>query len=192
MAIIDTDDLDQELMQTVDYIKKNTICINNYNVFLDESIGDSKNYRELRHLLYSISENDRVTIFLNNTGGQLHTALAIVEAMQRCQAKIHCVVEGECMSAATIIMLNSHEITITDSSVIMCHSMAHGVIGTSLNVKTQAEFADKYWKNLEKRAYTGFLTEKEISEMDLGKEFLFDANEARKRLKKWAELKNKG
>lgn len=173
-----------------DYIKVNSITIRNYNVFLDGEIGDSSEYRELRHILNTATENDFVTMYINSVGGNLYTALGIIEAMKRSQAKIHSIVEGECMSAATIILLNSDEISICDSAALMIHSAHYGAIGSTNNVKGQADFVAKMWKELEKKTYTAFLTDKEIDSVSAGAEIYLNASDTKKRLKKWAEWKN--
>lgn len=173
------------------YIKTHIVMAKNHHVFFDDEIGDPKDYRSLRNMLYVAEEQDRFTFFINSVGGQLFTTLAIIEAMKRTQATIQSVVEGECMSAATLLLLNSDEITVTDSAVIMCHSASHGVAGNTQGVKRQADFVDRQWRELERKTYAGFLTDDEMVDMSKGVEYFFDATESRKRLKRWAAIKVK-
>jgi ATP-dependent Clp protease, protease subunit len=173
------------------FIKTAIIPIREHHVFFDSEIGDPSEYRTLRHMLYTAQETDRFVFFINSIGGQLYTTLSIIEAIKQTAATVHSVVDGECMSAATLLLLNSDEITITDSAVVMCHAASHGIAGNVQGVKRQAEFIERQWRELEKKTYAGFLTNEEMSDMAKGLELYFDANESKKRLKRWAALKSK-
>jgi ATP-dependent protease ClpP protease subunit len=187
--------MDDDLISIIgggsDFIKTNKMEIKIHHVFFDDEIGEPKDYRDLRNLLYTADQNDKFIFFINCIGGQLYTTLGIIEAMRRSDAEIHSIIEGECMSAATLLMLSSDSIEVTDSAIIMCHSASFGLSGNVSGVKRQADFTEKQWKKLEQETYTGFLTPAEMSDMAKGLELYYNADDARVRLKKWSQLKNK-
>ena len=172
-------------VSSADYIRINEKKYYVYDVFMDGEIDTPDAYRDLRHLLRKANEEDQINIFINSVGGNLYSALGIIESINKCVAHVHCIVEGECFSAATLIMLAGDSIEVTDSCAVMCHSAHYGAIGNVANVKQTAEFVDRVWKAIERKTYSGFLTDKEIVDLGKGLEFYFDATATRARIQKW-------
>jgi len=166
-----------------------------YHVFLDEPIVGASHYRQLKHLLNTATENDEVIFYINTEGGNVYAALGIIEAMNRSKAKIHSIIEGECMSAGTLIMLNSDKVTITDSAAIMCHSAHYSPpVSHVTNVKKNANSFHEIWRNIERKTYSGFLTDEELADISKGVEIWFSAEETKSRMKSLIEYRkmNKG
>jgi ATP-dependent protease ClpP protease subunit len=163
-------------------IRASRHTINNYRVYLDENIGEAKKYRDLIDALVSAGQHDEFNLFINNGGGYLYTALAIIEAIKASQATVRAIVVGECHSAASIITLSCHEIMITDAANMMVHSASFGSGGFAHNVKHHADFSVAQLGVLFDEVYGGFLTETEMKELKSGREFWFNAKEIAKRV----------
>jgi ATP-dependent protease ClpP protease subunit len=76
------------------------------------------------------------------------------------------------------------ECYIADSAEFMLHTAHYGSIGTVPNVKGQTDFATKQVNKLLDICYAGFLTPKELEELKNGREWWFNADEARERMLK--------
>lgn len=165
-----------------------------HQVSLDENIGPPVKYRELINALYMAGEHDQFNIFVNNGGGYLSTACAIIEAIRACSGTVRAIITGECHSAASMIALNCHEIMVTDSATMMVHTASYGTGGNTHNVKAHTEFSTKQINKILDRTYEGFLSPVELVELKKGCEMWFDSVEIEKRLNhrvKFLAAKNK-
>jgi ATP-dependent protease ClpP protease subunit len=156
--------------------------MNTHLVFLDEDITSPGNYRDVIHCLATCGENDNVNILINSSGGRTDSAWAIIEAMKGCRGDVSVTVLGAAYSAASMIACMADECYIADSAEFMLHTAHYGSIGTVPNVQGQTEFATRQINKLLDKAYTGFLTPKELEELKNGKEFWYDSEEAGKRM----------
>lgn len=179
-------------------IRSRKHVIHEHKIFIDDEIGDPKNYRDEIELLFSATENDEINVFINSGGGNLLTSLAIIEAIKGCEGMVRAVLIGECHSAATLIALNCHEIYVTEAAHAMFHTASFGSGGTMANVKGHADFSHKYIKRILDSSYEGFLTQEEMEDLYKGIELWMDYEEIGRRLelrqefqKEKAELEEK-
>jgi ATP-dependent protease ClpP protease subunit len=153
-------------------------------VFIDDDIREPSNYRDVIHCLATCGENDSVNLLVNSSGGRTDSIWQIIEAMKGCRGDVSVTVIGAAYSAASMLACMAPECYIADSAEFMLHTAHYGSIGTVPNVKGQTDFATRQINRLLDQAYTGFLTDKELSELKNGKEYWFDAEEAGKRMVK--------
>ena len=170
------------------YINSTTIPATQYDVFLDTDISEPSDYRELNYLLNTATENDQFNFYINSPGGQLNTALMLIESLKVTNAATTAIVQGECHSAASMILMYCDNALILDSAHMMLHTATYGTVGNTGNVKAHTEFTTKQVEKLLDETYAGFITEEEMKQVKLGVEFWFDAEEIRTRLKKRLEL----
>lgn len=163
-------------------IRTTTQKINSHQVFLDSDIGDPAKYRELINLLYMCAPDDEVNMFINSCGGNLNSCMSIIEGIRASEASIRAILTGDCMSAASIIALNCHEIFVTDSALMMIHTAQFSTGGSTHAIQKHADFSSKYINGILDRTYTGFLTPDEMTQVRMGVELWFDASEIRQRL----------
>ena len=163
-------------------IRTLTQQINTHLVFIDDDITSPSNYRDVIHCLTTCSENDSVNLLVNSSGGRTDSIWQIIEAMKGCRGDVSVTVIGAAYSAASMLACMAPECYIADSAEFMLHTAHYGSIGTVPNVKGQTDFATRQINRLLDQAYTGFLTDKELSELKNGKEYWFDAEEAGKRM----------
>lgn len=155
-----------------------------YTVFLDDEITEPNNYRDLLSVLFNASEYDHVDFVINSGGGNLSTALAIIEAIKHTQAEVTATILGECHSAASIIMLNCPEVVVCDSASCLVHTASYGISGNNGMVKAFTEFNIQQIDRLLDDTYSGFLTPEELENVKQGIELWHTADDIRIRLEK--------
>jgi len=155
-----------------------------HEVFLDMDIDDPHKYRNLISLLINAPANDKIHLYINSNGGNLDTAIAIINAMLVCQAEITGFIMGACHSAASIISMYCHSVHVFETAYMMIHTASFGNFGNTTTVKAQTDFTVSQVEKLLDDAYNGFLTKEEMKEVKQGMELWYDSEEIRKRLKK--------
>lgn len=160
------------------------IQINSHLIFIDDDIGDPAMYRDVIHCLATCNENATVNFLINSNGGRTDSIWQIIEAMKGCRGDVAATVIGSAYSAASMLACMAPECYIADSAEFMLHTAHYGSIGTVPNVKGQTDFATKQINRLLDICYAGFLTPKELEELKNGREWWFDADEARERMLK--------
>lgn len=165
-------------------IRTMPLQINQHLIFIDDDIGDPPLYRDVIHCLATCNENDSVNFLINSNGGRTDSIWQIIEAMKGCRGDVAATVIGSAYSAASMLACMAPECYIADSAEFMLHTAHYGSIGTVPNVKGQTDFATKQINRLLDICYAGFLTPKELEELKNGREWWFDADEARERMLK--------
>jgi ATP-dependent protease ClpP protease subunit len=160
------------------------VQINSHLIFIDDDIGDPALYRDVIHCLATCNENDTINFLINSNGGRTDSIWQIIEAMKGCRGDVAATVIGSAYSAASMLACMAPECYIADSAEFMLHTAHYGSIGTVPNVKGQTDFATKQINRLLDICYAGFLTPKELDELKNGREWWFDADEARERMLK--------
>ena len=158
--------------------------VNSHLIFIDDDIGDPALYRDVIHCLATCNENDGVNFLINSNGGRTDSIWQIIEAMKGCRGDVAATVIGSAYSAASMLACMAPECYIADSAEFMLHTAHYGSIGTVPSVKGQTDFATKQINRLLDICYAGFLTPKELEELKNGREWWFDAEEARERMLK--------
>jgi len=153
-----------------------------HQVFFDEDIGSPAKYRDLINLLYTCTDDHEFNFFMNTSGGAMSSAIAIIEAIKATDGKVRAIIVGECHSAGSIIALNCHEIVVSDSAMMLCHTASYGTGGNTHNVKIHSDFSSKYVNKLLDDTYTGFVSSSEMIDLKKGIEVWFDSEEIGKRL----------
>lgn len=180
-----TNPLMQMLAQNADsYINTTTSTSSHHDVFIDKEITDPEEYRELISLLFNADEGDSVTLFINSGGGNLDTALAIIEGLKNTQAHVIAAIIGACHSAASFISMYAHEVAVLDSAYMMVHTATFGSVGMTGNVKAHTDFTVRQVEKLINETYEGFLTPDEIVKVKAGVELWFSSEDIKDRMTK--------
>lgn len=164
------------------YIKTTRQDILYHQVSLDKPVGDPSQYRDLINLLYMADENVDVNIFINSPGGNLMSALAIIEGIKATQATVRAIITGECHSAASLLAMSCHEVVVTDSAHSLIHTASYGTDGNTHMVQKHVDFSTKMINRVLDNAYNGFLTPDELNDVKRGIEIWMDAEEIRERM----------
>lgn len=187
----------QSLIQAVkssQYISAQQHTFTHYDVFIDSEVGEPSEYRELISTLFNANDGDTMAIYINSPGGQLDSALAIIEALKHTQAEVTGVIMGACHSAASLISMYCAEVAVMDNAYSMVHTASFGSVGNTSNVKSHTEFTVKMVEKLLNETYEGFLTKDELHKVKQGVELWFDADDIRERMRsrgKYIQAKQK-
>ena len=160
-------------------------------VYLDEGIQSAKYYRPLIEHMQNLTENDIVVLRLNNHGGLLDGAIAIMNAMNDTEAQVQVQVDGACISATSLIALSAPVISLQPHSYMMLHSGSFGTAGKQENVEAHVEFLSPKVKRLMKEVYADFITDAEFSDISKGREMWLDTAEIHRRLQRREDIRSK-
>jgi len=157
----------------------NLLC---YNVYLNGDIGYPHEYTELLDLFRSVPERSLIRFYINSGGGQVNTAMTIINAMNECRGDIVTILDGEAHSAAGYIFLAGHEFVVNPNASMLCHTYSGGSFGKGPDVRKQVDFNYSLVNDYMVTVYSGFLTEAELKSMESGEDFWFKAEDIVERL----------
>lgn len=162
-----------------------------HHFYISEIIGPPKDYVDMIHIIRTAQPNDIIYIYLNTPGGRIDTGAQIISTMHSSGAKIITVAEGEVCSLGTMIFLCGDEMILQDHSLFMIHNHSGGATGKGHEYLAAAEGTSKWFEEMAKIVYTGFLTDDEFRLMMNGKDYWFTAEETRNRLVKYSKYLEK-
>lgn len=184
MANINLSDLFEVESQDIqsNFIKSSRQAMTSHMVSIDSEIGEPHLYRDLINLLYMADENTEFNLLINSPGGNLSSAMAVIEAIKNTEAMVRAIIVNECHSAASIIALNCAEIVVTDTAHMMIHTASYGTGGNTHGVQRHVDFSTKMINKMLQNTYSGFLSVAELEDVERGIEMWFDADEIKVRL----------
>lgn len=89
-----------------------------------------------------------VNVRISSPGGSVFEALAIYASLKNFEAKINCIIDGLCASAATVIAMAGDEITTAPGSMWMVHDALGAVYGNAADMQQMADLLDKTSQNI--------------------------------------------
>lgn len=161
--------------------------LRHYDIYLGEQIESQSEYQELFPIFATASPDDSITLHLNNFGGDLYSAIQWCDAIRTTEAVVTVNIIGACMSAGSIIALAADQWRVSKHSVMMIHAARGGQGGTISEMKTQSDFDHKWVGKIMRDYYQHFLTEEEISSVEMGITIWLDADEIGERLDRTIE-----
>lgn len=154
-------------------------------------IGDYFSAFPLIKTLEDAGSKDTIYLNINSDGGDLYTALSIVNAIKRCKGKTVAVCDSAA-SAATIITLACDEVHITPLTEFMIHSVTSGSYGNSKENKQLQQHQDTYFTDIMVKSYYGFMPKSEvIALVDNADTLWLYGDELEKRFQNWVKVTGK-
>jgi ATP-dependent protease ClpP protease subunit len=172
-------------------ITKKTKTVNNYEVYLNQSICMSDDVYRLLDLFRSASKGDTIKLYLNSPGGRLDVTLSILNAMSDCVAKIITIADGRVASACTFLFLAGDEKVIYDFSFFMFHQYSGGASGKGGEVRDKVDFTHSHYEKFFRHYYGNLFTDEEIQYMLYGKDKWIDKEGMEALLKKERNIVDK-
>lgn len=128
--------------------------------------------------LAMVPKNDPVKIRINSRGGALPEAQAICALILERRGRTECVIDGVCMSSATLIACSCDTVSMVEGGLYMIHNPNAVRDGDANDFRNAAKVLDNY-KSFALRLYADktSLSESELSEM-MDKTTFLDAQEA--------------
>lgn len=162
---------------------KQIVQVSLYHFYIIGSIDGPEKYMDLIHTLKTVEDHDTIFIYINSYGGNLYTTIQLINAIKNCAGTVVTCLEGEVISAATLIFLAGHKHIINDSGSFMVHKYSHAVEGKGSDVASQVKFTERYFEELAFKTYADLMDNSEIEQMLEGKDFWFSSREVYDRLK---------
>ena len=170
-------------------VLKNLDGTNIIDFFLINEIVDIADYLDFLRELDNAQEGDLVKVHINCVGGVVDVALNIYDALINTAASVKIIMEGECASAASMILLAGDEWEVREHSYAMVHSWTGGDYGKWNEVQAQHDFTKRYHEKKFCELYKDFLTDDEIAKCLEGKDFWFDNKQVEERLQNYVKDK---
>lgn len=155
--------------------------------YLHEEIYDMSQYIDFLRAVENAKADDRVQVHINCPGGNVDVAWNIFDVLQQSQAQVLAKIEGECASAASMIMLACNEWQVNPHSYVMVHAWSGFRYGKRNEMVAASDFEKRYLEKKFRDMYKDFMTEEEINLCLEGKDYYFDADETLERLQKYQE-----
>ena len=147
------------------------------DIYLTDNISYPSEYNKMCYVLDTARTGDVVTIHINNGGGSIDSAFQIINSMKNSKAHIIGKLSGTVASASTVISLYCHELIVADFTAFMIHNYSGGVVGKGHEIKAQQDFVDRELNTAFRSIYSGFLTEKEMSQVINGRDIWIGKDE---------------
>jgi ATP-dependent protease ClpP protease subunit len=152
-----------------------------YSVYLTYEIMEPAVYNELCHLLRNAKDYETFHFYICTPGGNLDSAIVIIDAMRNSEALIIGHLSGSVNSAGTMITMACDEIEVAKHTSFMIHYYSAAMQGKGSELKQRQTFMNELLENLMTDVYKGFLTEEEIQSTIEGSDFWFNQEEVYKR-----------
>lgn len=158
-----------------------------YEFYVSGNITSPENYIEDFNTIRHLTSEDVVKVYLNSCGGYLATAIQYMRVLAETEATVIVSIEGDCMSAATMIFLAADQWEITPHSSFMIHNYSGGTGGKGHEMYGQVQYERKWSEKLLREVYEHFLTEQEVIAVLDGKDLWMDVDELVVRMEKRAK-----
>jgi ATP-dependent protease ClpP protease subunit len=150
--------------------------------YISKEIGEPREFIDMVHTIQSVHEDDVVRLILNTRGGRLDTTVQILNAIRECKAHVVTILDGDCLSAGSLILLAGHEIVIKPNAQLMVHMYTSGAYGKGGDITKEVAATDSWAKELYREAYKDFLTEEEITGVFNGTDIWLEFEEINERV----------
>lgn len=139
-------------------------------------------YDNIVDALDRAQEGDVFIFKCNSPGGRFDGMVTLLDAIESTDALVIADITGECSSAASIFALSCHRVRVGSYAELLAHSARYGFAGKSADNVSHVLHTAKITEKVFRKAYEGFLSEEEISQVLNGKELYMDAEEITQRL----------
>lgn len=179
------------MQTTKQTIFTNTETINTYDLYLTGELGRPAEYHEELEVIRNLQQQDTVILRINGPGGDCSTAVQFINAIRATQGNVVCAIEGDCLSAYTMIALACSDCSIAEHAIFMIHSYSEGSFGKYHELKAKMTHDETWWGKFAGDIYKDFLTEEEIAKLLDGKDFYLTPEEVQERLDSVAKVEQK-
>lgn len=159
------------------------------HIYLSGEITNPEDYTEILQALNEAQEGDNITIHMNSGGGQVRTAMQIVNAIRQTKAVVTGSLEAECHSAMTYIFLSCDQWLVHPNSLMLIHNYSGGNYGKGYEGLEATKNIYAWITKIMQDVYKGFLTEDEIKTVCSDKDIWLHSEEIMSRLDKVVEMR---
>lgn len=150
--------------------------------YLVGDIEEPAQYLDWFHIIRNASPDDLIKIYINSRGGSASTAIEFIRVLNETQAHVHVTVEGDCMSAASMIFLCADTVNVCDHSSFMFHNYSGGLAGKGGEMYDAAAHGKAWSEKFLRSVYKNFLREDELQSILANRDIWMDKDEVMKRI----------
>ena len=163
---------------------------NLYHIYISDEILQPFEYVTMLKTINLAQDTDQFIIHLNSPGGDIDTAIQLVNAISISPAHFTAYIEGLCASAATMIALACDAWVMNPMATFMVHAPTLGSFGKLNEVKESGEYNLKWSRRIFSYTYDGFLTVNEMAEcLEHNKDYWFGYDEFMERIYRLADYR---
>ena len=162
-----------------------------HQLHLKGPVGDQEDYIDWVRTIRGAGPDDVIEFHINSPGGNVYTAIELLNAFQNTEAHVHVVMSGIVASAGTILMMVGDSFEINPWTSFMFHNYSGGMRGKGNEMAIQMEYEREWSKKFMSEIYDGLLTKKEVKQLLDGRDFWLSADDVGKRLSKMIEERQK-
>jgi len=148
-----------------------------HHVWLNSEIESADKYVDVFDCLMQATEGDVVAVHINSPGGDLDTALQIIDAIESTPATTIAFLEGQACSAGSMIAMACENVEVSEYAYMMIHTFNQGISGKFSDIQNSTDFHKKWWKEVFEKLYADFCTPEEIERVLAGHELWLDAEQ---------------
>lgn len=113
-------------------------------VYLSGEITSDSVTRVIKGLVFLAALNsDPITLMLDSEGGEYYAALSLYDVIRGLEAEVHCIVLGQCMSSAVVVLQACDRRGIYSHCRLLIHDGTDGFDGNTRDYERWAEQAKK-------------------------------------------------
>lgn len=162
-----------------------------HELHLKGPLGGPEDYVDWVRTIRNAGPNDMIEFHLNTPGGNVYTAIELLNAFATTEAHVHCVISGICASAGTILMAVGDSYEISPWASFMFHNYSGGMAGKGNEMYAQMIYERDWSVNFMRDIYEDILTPEEIDRLVDGADFWLTADDVGDRLAARLEKKEK-
>lgn len=164
------------------------VLVTKYVIDYNTPMEDPSQFNEDYLILRNASPDDLIELRINSVGGSVSTLIQLINNVKNCSATVHGILEGDALSAHSLLFLACDSFSVCDNATMMIHNGAEGFSDSHDKLHKYMEHSKKHTKRLCEEGYKGFLSPKEIKKMLSGKDIWLDKEQILKRLARKVEL----
>lgn len=156
---------------------------NRFVVNITSDFDSSDTYDEIVALLSTATDADEIVWNISSYGGFVNSLSMILGWKAMCPAHQTHVLHSNADSCASVFFLSdADQYIVGDGATMFLHEIQAGVSGTTSNMIRHMEHLKETNEIFIKKAYSGFISESEMSQILSGVELFFTSEQIRERL----------
>ena len=147
----DVDDHSDQKQKIVSVINNNELYfyegINPSSILLiNKNIGDLSRHMLITQITFDLPEPPHIKLHINSDGGEVFSALSLVDRIRSSKVPIHSYSEGLVASAATLISVSCQKRYIRRNTIFLIHQVRSWFEGTYEDLKDEKQNMDLIMK----------------------------------------------
>ena len=149
----ESEELEEESINEIKVIGNNIYLYSDINQEVALDFNTKLKKLEEKLIIVSIQYDcqlPNINIHINSEGGEVFSALSMVDSIKSCKVPITTIVEGQAASAATLISIVGDTRKITSNSYMLIHQLSSGFTGKHNEFKDEMKNLNRLMKTMKK------------------------------------------